>query len=282
LLAAFAAVIKGAVRERGAMKFDGNAAWKQASAMVAANRELVLVLAGVFFFLPSFALIMLVKQPQVPQGTTPEQAVAALQPFVSSLAPWLVVASVVQAMGRLTLIGLFGRGRRTTVGGALRGAVVAMASYLVVYLLSTMALSVMLGVVVAVVRLLNPLVAVAVGAYLVCLVYGRLLTTTAVIVLEEQYNPFKAFFRSLALTRGNGLRIGNFLFLLAIAFLVVMLVLSIVLGILASLTMGQGRTAEIVTGSASSVVTAAALAYFVAITVAIYRQVGGSVVEAAD
>ena len=39
------------------MKFDMNAAWREATGMIAANREVLMIVAGVFFLLPSLASV---------------------------------------------------------------------------------------------------------------------------------------------------------------------------------------------------------------------------------
>jgi hypothetical protein len=257
------------------MKFDGNLAWKQASATMATHRELLLALAGVFFFLPSFALIMLFKQPQVPAGAGPEQMVALLEPFVAAIAPWLLIGSLVQALGQLTLLGLFGQAGRPTVGEALRKGLTALLSYILVQLLTGFMMMSVLFLAVAVGGLIHPVFGLGLGFYLAAQAYGRFILAGAVIVLERQMNPVAALVRSVVLTRGNGLRLGNFLVLLLLAFFVGFLVLTIVLGIVAALTMGEGRAAEILTGFFSSAVTALAIAYFAAITVAVYRQLAG-------
>ena len=82
-------------------------------------------------------------------------------------------------------------------------------------------------------------------------------------------------------SRGNGFRIGNFLFLLATASFFVLMVLTFLVGIAAALTLGEGRTADIVAGFFSSVATAIAVSYFAAIIVAIYRQLRGNSPEQA-
>lgn len=261
------------------MKFDGNLAWKQATGMVAGNRELVLALAGVFFFLPSFALTMLVKQPQV-AGGTPEQMAAALRPFFATMAPWFVVGTIIQSLGQLTLMGLFGRSRGATVGQALRRGFEGLASYLVVYLFTVFVMSVVLALVLTIGSLVSPVIGLALGVYLVCQAYGRFVTAGAVIMIEDRLNPLTAVTRAVTVTRGNGFRIGNFLFLLAAGFFVAFMVLTILVGIVSALTMGEGRVAEIVSGSVSSAVMAVALAYFVGITVAIYRQLTGDAEQA--
>jgi hypothetical protein len=128
----------------------------------------------------------------------------------------------------------------------------------------------------------SPVLGLALASYLVSQAYARFVAAGAVIVLERQMNPFAALIRAVALTRGNGLRVGNFLFLLVIAFLVGFVVLSILIGIVTALTLGEGRAADLISGFCSSVVTAAAGAYFAAIIVAIYRQLAGSARESAS
>ena len=65
-------------RERNDVaKLDTNAAWKEASAIVSANREVLLALAGVFFMLPSLAVAVIAGEPEVIPGARPEQMMAA-------------------------------------------------------------------------------------------------------------------------------------------------------------------------------------------------------------
>lgn len=256
------------------MKFDGNLAWKQASAAVGANRELVLALAGAFFFLPSFALVMLFKQPPVPPGATPEEMLAVLQPFLASMAPWLLLGSIVQAFGQATLIELFGRGERSTVGEALRRGLHALPFYIVVQLLVGMlvALVMVFGQVIG--GIVTPVLGLVLAVYLACQAYGRVVIASTLVVLED-LNPIAALNRAIRLSHGNTFRLGNFLFLLLIGCFVIITVLTILLGIVAALTIGEGRTADMLTGFFSSAAAAVVLGYFAAIAVAIYRQMAG-------
>ena len=258
------------------MKFDGNLVWKQASATMAANRELVLALAGVFFFLPSFALIMLIKQPQVPSGGTPEQMMAVLEPFVAAMLPWFVIGSVVQTLGQVTLLELFGRGGRSTVGEALRGGLGVLLSYIALQLFTGFMIASVLVLAAGLGNLISPILGVGLGIYLACQVYARFVAAGAVIVVERQKNPFAALARAITLSRGNGFRLGNFLFLVGVAAFILLMVLTLIVGIVAALTMGEGRAAEIFSGFFSSAASAVAIAYFAAIIVAIHRQLTGN------
>jgi hypothetical protein len=263
------------------IKFDSNRAWKHASATLKANRDIVLALGGVFLFLPSFALVMLAKQPQIAAGGTPEQMAAALQPYIATMGPWVVIGTVIQSLGQLALIALFGRGGQSTVGQALRRAVEGMATYIAFYLVAIFLMSILLSLVMALGSLLHPVVGLVLATYAACQFYARFMATGAVIVLEERLNPIAAMMRSWTLTRRNGWRIGHFVFLLVIAALVVLSVLSMVVGIITALTMGQGRTAEIVSGFVSSALAATMLAYLAAIIVAVYRQLAGDTADQA-
>jgi MFS family permease len=262
------------------MKFDGNLAWKQASAAVGANRELVLALAGVFFFLPSFALVMLFKQPVVPPDATSEQMMAVLQPYLASMAPWFLIGSIIQAFGQATLIELFGRPVRSTVGEALRRGLRALPYYIVVQLLVGMAVALAMVFAQMIGGIVAPVLGLVLAIYLACQVYGRVLVASTLVVLED-LNPIAAIVRSVRLSRGNGLRLGNFLFLLGVGCFFVITVLTILLGIAAALTMGEGRTADMLTGFFTSAAAAVVLCYVAAIAVAAYRQLAGALPEQA-
>lgn len=260
------------------MKFDGNLAWKQASAAIGANRELVLALAGVFFFLPSFALVMLFKQPVVPPGAKPEEMMAVLQPFFASMAPWFLLGSIIQAFGQATLIELFGRGVRETVGEALRHGLRALPYYIVVQLLVGMMVAIVMVFGQVIGGIVTPILGLVLAIYLACHAYGRVIVASPLVVLEDM-NPIAALVHSVRQSRGNALRLGNFLFLLVVGCFVVITVLTILLGIVAALAIGEGRTAEILTGFFTSAAAAIVLCYFAAIAVAVHRQLAGGVSE---
>ena len=125
-------------------------------------------------------------------------------------------------------------------------------------------------------NLISPILGVGLGIYLACQVYARFVAAGAVIVVERQNNPFAALARAITLSRGNGFRLGNFLFLVGVAAFILLMVLTLIVGIVAALTMGEGRAAEIFSGFFSSAASAVAIAYFAAIIVAIHRQLTGN------
>ncbi|HEX8055141.1 MAG TPA: hypothetical protein VF481_00660 [Novosphingobium sp.] len=248
---------------------------------MAANRDLVLAVAGVFFFLPSFALIMLIKQPQVAPGGTPEQMMKVLEPFLANAAPWFLLGSIIQTMGQVALIQLFGSAGRSTVGEALRAGLRALPTYIAMQLITGFLMTMVLFLVGGIVSMISQVLGLAIGIYVACQAFGRFVAGGAVVVLERERNPFAALLEAVSLSRGNGFRIGNFLFLLATAAFFLLIVLTFLVGIAGSLALGEGRAADIIAGFFSSAATAVAVSYFAAIIVAIHRQLRGNSPEQA-
>ena len=93
------------------MKFDSNLAWQRASSAVAANREVVLALAGVFFLLPTLGLTLLVPPPQPSPGAGTEAVMKSFNEYYSAAFPYLLPIAVLQAMGMLALLTLLTESR---------------------------------------------------------------------------------------------------------------------------------------------------------------------------
>jgi hypothetical protein len=58
----------------GPMKFDMSEAWREAMAMITANREVLLIVAGIFFLLPSVALGLSIGELQESMLADPQNA----------------------------------------------------------------------------------------------------------------------------------------------------------------------------------------------------------------
>ena len=101
-------------------KLDTNAAWKEASAIVSANREVLLALAGVFFMLPSLALAVIAGEPEVIPGMKSEQLIAAMQAFYVKWWWLLLLGIVCQIVGLLAMLTLMRDRSRPTVGETIR------------------------------------------------------------------------------------------------------------------------------------------------------------------
>jgi hypothetical protein len=98
------------------MTFDMNRAWREAAEMVTANREVLLIVAGLFFFLPSLAFALFVPAPVPASGMAPEAAMNMLTKFYSDNAFWLLAMAVAQTVGFLTVLALLRDRAKPTVG----------------------------------------------------------------------------------------------------------------------------------------------------------------------
>src|SRR5688500_11678540 len=111
------------------MKFSMSAAWNDAMALMQGNREVLAIVAGVFFLLPGLVMAVMFAEQQA-------QAMAALQsmvqgqmlqgepPSVLQAAPvWFIVVGLaaffIQLIGYLALLALMDDRRRPTVGEAI-------------------------------------------------------------------------------------------------------------------------------------------------------------------
>lgn len=265
------------------MKFDSNRAWKEASAAVSANREVLFALAGVFIMLPSLAFALLYPQPEALPGMTGEQAANMLLAFYEEAMPWMIPMAILQAVGSLALLALFTDRTRPTVGEAIRLGLAGLLPYLAAQLLVGLAIG-SLAVIVAGIGAASGLMALAVIlaiGLIVLAVYIAIKTSLAapVIMVEGARNPITALKRSWALTSGNSARIAVFYALLALVFIVVISIISALFGITASVIAGA-EGARVVNAIVSSALGAIMTLYFIAAVAAVHRQLAGPSPEA--
>jgi hypothetical protein len=260
------------------MTFDSNRAWKEASAAVIANRDVLLALAGVFFLLPSLAFALLMPAPEAQPGATPQQAVAAMTAYYAAAAPFLIPMTIVQAAGTLGLLALFTDKRRPTVGEAIRLGFVGLLPYIGVQLLLGVALGLgfaVLGGIAAASGVQALVVIVIVG---VVLGGGYVVVKTSlaapIIVVEGVRNPVVALRRSWLLTKGNSVRLALFYLLLAVVSAIIVTIIMAVVGVLATLFAG-GEPARVIAAILSSTLGSVMTLYFVAVIAAAHRQLAG-------
>lgn len=258
-------------------KLDSNAAWKEASGQVSANRDVFLALAGVFFVVPSLALTVIGGEPEMTPGMQGEAMMAAITKFYTD-AWWLILASsVLQVIGVLAILTLMRDRSRPTVGQAIRSGLSGLLPYLGAQLLFALAVGLIGGIAIGVAAAVAPALA-AVGAlllFVVAVFIGvRLILVAPVIAVEGQRNPLAAMQRSWRLTKGQFWRIFGFLALVMILFLVVLGVVMLLVGVvLAILT--SGETQRVLAAVVSSALTALVATYVIGILAAIHRQLAG-------
>lgn len=261
-----------------AMRFDSSQAWKEASTAVAANRELLLALAGVFFLLPGFAIDLIVPKFQPQPGLPPREALDQLAAFYSSVLPYLLLVTALQLVGTLAMLTLFTDRSRPTVGQAIRlGALGA---------LPCVGAQLLLGAAVGIGFLLLIALGAASGSSGVALLLGlvgaggaawlwvRLSLVAPVVAVERVFNPIAALTRSWNLTRDNALRLLAFYILLIVAFVLVAGISLGLLRIVLALAM-PAEGARILGALVSSALTAVMALYFVAVLAAVHRQLAG-------
>ena len=90
------------------MKFDMSEAWREAVAMMTGNREVLLIVAGIFFLLPSIALSLSIGEIQESIIADPESARAQILALYSDW--WWLLIVVLLALG--SVVGLVWSVRR--------------------------------------------------------------------------------------------------------------------------------------------------------------------------
>jgi hypothetical protein len=268
------------------VKFDMTRAWNDAVALIAANRSVVSIVAGVFFFLPYAAFMLLTaNQMTALQGTAErgnaEVTMNALAAFYGSIWWALVLIVVFQGIGMLGLLALLTDRSRPTVGEALRIG----AKYLVPYILAQIVQSLLLGLLLMIPFAVGGGISVALGVLvgvlaLLAMIYlfTKFSLAAPVFVQEGMMNPLTALGRSWRLTSGNSVRLWLFYFLLLVAIGVAGMVLSIVTGLFFALLGPEIALA----GQAlvSGALNALWVTLFLAALAAAYRQLAGSAPEA--
>lgn len=263
-----------------ARKLDMGKAWNHAIAMLSGNLSVVLVVAGVFFFLPSLASSLLVPVPEglaeMQQGAQPDPAI-----MMRILSDWLsenwwvfALSTLLQTIGVLGLISLLTDRSRPTVGEALAFGVKALPTYIGTQLITLAGFGAAMLLVAVVGGASEAVAAVLVLMLSVAVVYAgvKLALVSPVIGVEKQMNPLAVITRSWTLTKGNSLLIFVFILLLAAAFMVISIVTGLAMAAFSIIGEEVGKIAEAIGGAALSMVL---VTVFVAVLAAIHFQLSG-------
>jgi Membrane domain of glycerophosphoryl diester phosphodiesterase len=258
-----------------AMKLDTNQAWQEASAMVSANRQVLVALAGVFFVLPGLALSLFFPEPQPDPKLPPKELFAVLGEYYKGIAPWTIPVLIASSIGILALLTLFADRSRPTVSEAIRQGASGFPSYIGSQLITTLGFALAGGLVagIAVAAGSVGLGIILVSAVLLAAIYFGVRFTLAgpVVAVEGVRNPVAALRRSWKLTQDNVGRILIFFMLITLAFIVVIGVIMAITGVVLAVTVG-GEPARVVAGLVSSVLTGVYTVYLTACLGAIHRQ----------
>lgn len=265
------------------MKFDMGQAWNDAVSLLRANGQVVTIIAGVFFFLPNVALMMMLPgvteeaESRVAGGADPEAALQAIGALYGQIWWQILLVSLITAIGMLGMLALLTDRGRPTVGEALKSGLV----YLLPYIGSQLVVTFLIVLMALVLALIAGVAGTAAGALLgiaavvaAIYIYVKFSLTVPVIVVDKVANPVRALGRSWALTKGNSIRLFVFYLLLFVALVVIALVIGLVAGILGALT-----SPVLVSSLFNAAINAIAIVVFVAVIAAIHRQLSGGPAE---
>lgn len=253
------------------MKLDMGAAWNTATSLIGRNRDVVLVVAGVFFFLPSFAISLIMPQaaamPMAESGDS-EAMMAAVMSLYADYWWAILLSGVAQAIGTLALLTLLTDRARPTVGEAIKAGVVSFPSYFVSNLLVAFAIAIPVGLALVT----SPLAIFLVMPIVVYLAIKFSLIMPA-IAIDRILNPLGALARSWKLTKGNSLRLFLFFMLLFIATVVIFALVSMIFGVVFA-AMG-GEVEKIGNAVVSSAISAGFVVIFFAVLAGVHHQLAG-------
>ncbi|MDP9055843.1 MAG: glycerophosphoryl diester phosphodiesterase membrane domain-containing protein [Pseudomonadota bacterium] len=273
------------------MKFDGNRAWNDAIRAVSANREVLLVMAGVFFFLPGLIAAVFLAGYQADMAASMSAVMAApknpvaLQQMIHAygqVAPFFIVLLLLQLVGYMAMLALLTDDRRPTVGEAMAiGArsMPALIGAILIFVLGYFLVSLPMGLVLVLcVAALGPqlggTIGITIDMAVLIVIFIRLSLTLPVIVIDRLHRPFVALQRSWQITRGHTLRLIAFYVMLGIAYIVLSIAFNAMLNLLLA-AVGTGTGFDLISGTISGVFGAAASIVFTAILAAVHRQLSG-------
>lgn len=242
--------------------------------MVAANRDLLAAIAGVFFLLPGLIGALILPTPTLTRGMNDQQMTDAVTRFYSEAGPQLILLSLPMIVGFMTMLGVLLDSRRPTVGATIGRSVRRLPVYLAAHILTTLGLSALFVFVATLLIGVLPPVGAIVAALLV-LVWpmARLVLVAPEIVLERVRNPFLAILRSWRLTRGRTLAILLYFGPALTLFLVVYGLVMIFVGVVLVQTT-EGEAQRMLAEGIVGVLFATAYTYFAAMIASTYSQLG--------
>jgi len=253
-------------------KLDSSAAWASAAGMVAANRDVLLAIAGVFFLLPSLAAAVFVPAPVFVTGMSERQMLEALQRYYASSLPVLVVLSIVSMAGMLTMLVAMLDTARPTIGQAIGRGLRAIPSYIGAQLMIALAVLPFAMILVAVLaqgiaERFAAAIVFAAGLYPIM----RTMLVGPVMAHMREHSPISAIRASFRLTRGNAGRLLTFIGLATFVFLVVYGLIMMLVGFVLVLATA-GEPQRLIGEAIAGVLQAIGYTYFVAILAAVYGQ----------
>jgi hypothetical protein len=240
------------------MKFSYSAVWDDTVAMLRSHGSLLFAVAGVFILLPTLLTGFLLPQPS---ASDPSQVMAAMTRHYSDHWPWLLLGTIVNTVGAIAIYLLLFNRQGRTVGGAIAAALPILPFYMIMSLLTGLAIGLGFGL------FILP------GVYLI----GRLGLAPAVMIAEQQRSPLAAIGGSWRVTRGRGWAVAGLIVIVALVGYLLGFVITAVLGSIFLLLLGRDGVGGLLLLTLNAAVTAALITLLLVLFAAIYRALRGPV-----
>ncbi len=234
------------------MKFSYSAVWEDTAAMLKRHGSLLLALAGVFFLLPALLTGYFFPAPANPDA----DPLGAMFAYYGDNWVWLLLGSLVNAMGSIAIYLLLFDRRGGTVGSAIGAALPIVPFYFLMSILVSFAIAV------GFIFLILP------GIYLV----GRLTPSGPVMVAEGRRSPLDAIGGSWRLTKGKGWAVAGLILIVGLAGGILSFVVTAVLGSVFLLVGGREGIGGLLVLILSSALTAILYTVLIVLLAAIYRR----------
>lgn len=238
-----------------AASFSFSQVWDDTMAMLRANAGLLAAVGGAFVFLPDLLLARFVPPPG--EATTPAEFVEQMQLYFEANVHWLLLSTLINAIGAIAIYLLLLRTPRLTVGAAVAAAL----PILPFYFLLTIGLNLAVG--------LGFLLLIVPGVYLL----GRLVLASPVLVAEMPRAPGGAFRRAWDLSRGRGWQIALMVLLVYIVAGVATFAVQAALGTLVLLALGNQGMGALLNAALGALTSAVFTVVATVLIAAVYRAV---------
>lgn len=272
------------------IKLDLGKAWETAMALLSANKSVVLIMAGVFFFLPSAITTIATPEPvelnamiEAGPGANPQAIGEAFLAYLGNIWWILLLSTLVTVIGTLGLLALLRHPSRPTVGEAIGLAAGGLPTAIGVTLLTLLIALTVVIVPALLGALISPLLAglfYFIGIVVAVYFSVKFSLTSPIIAIEGVRNPVTALTRSWKLTKGNSLRLFAFYLLLGICIIVLGLIFGLVMGLFSVL---GDQIGLFFTAVGSALFGMAYTSVFIAVIAAVHQQLsGGTAPEVRD
>lgn len=236
------------------MPFSYSAVWNDTVALLKRHGGLIGAVAGVFIFLP-----LLLTGYLLPTPASETDPFGALSVYYGEVWPWLLLSSVVNALGAIAIYRLIFTGPNVTVGQAIGGAAALLPFYFLLSIISSFAIGV------------GFLLFIVPGIYLI----GRLLVSGPAMVAENRRNPLDALGESWRLTAGKGWAVAGLIIVVALAGFIAAFVATAIPGTIVVLAAGRDGIGQLLLALLTAAANTGLYMVLIVLLAAIYRALRG-------